>query len=44
MKKGKEELIKKEVIKAIDLFVLKSHLRVPLTGDSKIGHSWKEIH
>lgn len=44
VKKGKEELIKKEVIKAIERAGVKSHLRVPLTGDSKIGHSWKEIH
>ena len=44
VKKGKEELIKKEVIKAIERAGVKSHLRVPLTGDSKIGYSWKEIH
>ncbi|AXH71585.1 DNA polymerase [Pelagibacter phage HTVC200P] len=44
VKKGKEDFIKKEVIKAIERAGVKSHLRVPLTGDSKIGHSWKEIH
>ena len=44
VKKGKEELIKKEVIKAIERAGVRSKLRVPLTGDSNIGHTWKAIH
>jgi len=38
------ETIKKEVIKAIERAGVKSHLRVPLTGESRIGPNWKEIH
>ena len=44
IKKGKEEFVKQEVIKAIERAGVKSKLRVPLTGDSNIGHTWKAIH
>ena len=44
VKKDKAETIKKEVIKAIERAGVKSHLRVPLTGESRIGPNWKEIH
>ena len=44
VKKEKAETIKDEVIKAIERAGVKSHLRVPLTGESRIGPNWKEIH
>jgi len=44
VKQGKEEFVKQEVIKAIERAGVKSKLRVPLTGDSNIGHTWKAIH
>ena len=44
VKKGKEDFVKQEVIKAIERAGIKSKLRVPLTGDSNIGHTWKAIH
>ena len=44
VKKGKEDFIKQEVIKAIERAGVRSKLRVPLTGDSNIGHTWKAIH
>ena len=44
VKKEKADYVKAEVIKAIERAGIKSRLRVPLTGDSNIGHTWKAIH
>jgi DNA polymerase I len=44
VEKDKAEFAKVEAVKAIQRIQNKLNLRVPLTGESKIGKNWKEIH